>query len=150
MHALFCSVPAPSVTVTSSGRHLLGEGVNLTCTAATIPEVESASGIEGDFVWLSNGEEVADSRFQQIDQAQLLVSHLRITSLSPLDRNFTCSASIQQRTFGRSSPRASADFLPSFTCENINTILMLKWRERAFSVSHPLRMQCDLYEQTLL
>ena len=127
------SVPAPSVTVTSSGQHILGEGVNLTCTAETIPEVQSTSGIEGVFVWLSNGEEVAsddvDSRFQLINQVRLLMSHLRITSLSLMDRNFTCSAAIQQRTFGRVSPRASAAFLPNFRCENINII------ERAFSVA---------------
>ena len=85
------------------------------CRAESIPEVLSASDIEGVFRWYSNGEEVVNGERFQISHTGL-VSHIRVFPFTPVDTNITCSVSIQLRASGATSPPASAFFLPNLQC----------------------------------
>ena len=113
---LFLPVVDPVVEITSSSEiYYLGDHVNLTCTARTIPQVDS--NVIGTFIWQSLDGVLYDSDQYWIDQVGPKISQLSILSLQITDTDFFCSATLRLETNPSNAP---SSLVSSFTISNIS------------------------------
>jgi hypothetical protein len=121
-------VPPPSLTVqllSPEQTFNLGGETNLSCTARSIPEVDSGV-VMAVFTWyMADGTVLINGGRSRIVQVDRLSSHITISSLRFTDIRFSCSAIIYL-TRDRSSTSADsplANFLvPSLQCKPLVTM----------------------------